>query len=82
MTKESFLDTVSKQYINEIQGAYAHCEIEHGSQVDYKKLNLLLKKLLTHAKVDGLSAKEFIELVKGTLPGVSEKVDFTMNRAA
>ena len=39
MNRESFLDTVSKQYVNEIHSAYTECETEQGRKVDYGRLN-------------------------------------------
>ncbi len=80
MNRETFLDTVGKQYADEIHEAYVECA--HGKEVDFKKLNVLLKKLMIHAKVDGLSAQEFIELVKTELPDAYSKVDFTSDRRA
>lgn len=76
MNRENFLDTVGKQYADEIHEAYLQCE--SGEVVDYKKLNVLLKKLMTHAKVDGLSTQEFVDIVKSTLSEeASQGLDFT-----
>jgi hypothetical protein len=68
MNKESFLETVKQQYAEEIHEAYV--EHEHGlhGKIDTPALTQHLKKLMTNAKVEGLSAHDFEELVHSTLP--------------
>src|ERR1700722_2927929 len=73
MDRESFLYTVKKNYSEEIMAAYLECE--HEAKVDFDVLNKRLIKLMGNAKVEGLSAKEFEDLVKSTLPDVSGRVD-------
>ena len=70
MDRESFLETIRKQYADKIQNTYVQCEHEHDNQVrvDWTQLHRQLTGLMKSAKVDGLAAKEFMELVKAELP--------------
>jgi hypothetical protein len=68
MDHESFLDTVSSQYRDEIQSALADCEAGWRGGTNFSKLNRLLKRLMVQAKVDGLTQKEFIYLVEQVVP--------------
>jgi hypothetical protein len=77
MDRESFLDTIRSQYAEEINEAYLECEHENGRQIDVKKLNELLTKLMKTAKVDGLPPREFEDLVKSTLPKIVGMVDLS-----
>jgi len=74
MNRESFLETVKKQYTDEIHEAYLECE--HEGTVDLKALNQRIKKLMSNAKVEGLAPKEFEDLVRTTIPDVAGKLDF------
>ena len=82
MNREDFLDTVTRQYSEEIHAVYVECESDSGRNVDYEKLNIRLRKLMTNAKVDGLSPKEYIELVKHTIPQACDHIAFTMTKVA
>jgi len=67
MDRDSFLDTVRKNYAELIHEAYVECEHEHG-EFDAAKLKASLAKLAKAAKVEGLGQKDFDDLVKSTLP--------------
>ena len=73
MNKEGFLDTIRKQYAEDIHEAYLECEHEHG-EVDFSRLSDRLSALMRNAKVDGLPPKEFEDLVRSTLPAATGKV--------
>lgn len=75
MDKDSFLETLRKQYRDQIRAAYIECE--HESQVDFGALRKRLKKLVTHSLSQGISAKEFADLVQSTLPEIRGKLDLT-----
>lgn len=68
MDKEGFLDTIRKQYAEDIHEAYLECAHDQGA-VDYPALSERLAKLMRNAHVDGLPQKEFEDLVRSTLPG-------------
>lgn len=72
MDKEGFLDTIRKQYADEIHEAYLECSHDHGD-VDHTRLSGMLKKLRNAAKSEGLSNKDFDDLVTSTLPDGREK---------
>jgi hypothetical protein len=80
MNKESFLETIRQQYSDEIHEAYIECE--HGNKVDLVQLNQRLARLMTHAKVEGLSVADFHELVVSTLPAYADQVDYQGVRKA
>lgn len=82
MDRESFIEVLRKQYSEEITEAYHECEHGAGRPIDYPKLNKLLAKLMRNAKVEGLSAKDFEELVVTTLPGIGQKIDLRLTKAA
>lgn len=67
MNREDFLDTLRKQYAEEIDEAYLECEHESG-KVDQEALKACLDKLMKSAKAEGLPPKEFFDLVQSTLP--------------
>ena len=73
MDRESFLETVRKQFADEIHETYLECE--HGKKVDLKRLNTMLKKLMGAARAQGLPETEFWDLVKSTLPDHWEDIE-------
>ncbi len=77
MDKESFLDTLRQQYVEDIHEAYIECEHGDDHKIDMPKLEQLLWKLMKNAKVDGLLPKEFMDLVRSTLPDAAGQIDFT-----
>jgi hypothetical protein len=74
MNRESFLETVRKQFTDEIYSVFLQCE--HGKDVDFPKLTHLLSQLRDAAKREGLAYAEFEDLVKSTLPGVWENLEW------
>jgi len=83
MNKESFLEVVRQQYSEEIHEAYVEHSHGGGSKIDIPGLNKRLLKLMANAKVDGLSAHEFEELARATLPEeVAHVVDFSAVKKA
>jgi hypothetical protein len=76
MDRESFLETVKKQYADEIQEAYVECEHEDGRAVDYAQLNQMLRRLQGSARAEGLLEKDFQDLVRTALPEIWEKLSF------
>ncbi len=75
MDREGFLETVRRQYIEDIQEAYFECE--HGGDfvLDLPTLQARLGTLMKSAQVDGLPRSEFEELVLTTLPHLQGKID-------
>jgi hypothetical protein len=82
MDRESFLETVKKQYAEEIQEAYVECEHDDGRTVDYVQLNQKLRRLQTGARAQGLAEPDFQELVRMALPEVWDKLSFHKLKAA
>lgn len=82
MDREGYLETVRRQYIEDIQEAYFECE--HGGDfvLDLPTLQQRLGSLMKCAQVDGLPRSEFEELVTTTLPHLQGKLDLTPGRAA
>lgn len=67
MDRESFLETIRKQYSDDIHEAYVEAEHEGGA-IDWGLLNEKLGKLMKSAKAEGLSPAEFCDLVQSVLP--------------
>lgn len=84
MNKESFLEAVKTQYAEEIREAYLECE--HEESIDFTSLTEKLKKLLASAKAEGLTIKDFEDLVASNLPDTTAgRIDFlseTLKKAA
>lgn len=81
MNREGFLETLKQQYAEDIHAAWIECEKEYG-EVNYPKLNQLLSKLMKNAKLDGLSQKDFEELVRSTIPEASKELALSVPKAA
>ncbi len=82
MDREHHLETIRRQYTEEIQTAYQQCEHENGKTVDYTDLHHRLTRLMKTARVDGLPAKEFMELVKSQIPMAWTKIESTWFKVA
>lgn len=67
MTREEFTEVIRKQYAEKINSAYLECEHQAG-HIDYPRLRQSLIALLKNARVEGLSQKEFHDLIESTLP--------------
>lgn len=75
MDKDSFTETLRKQFRDQIRAAYIECE--HASEVDFGALRKRLRKLVSQSTAQGISAKEFADLVQSTLPEIRGKLDFS-----
>jgi len=73
MNRESFLETVRKQYCERISASYMLCE--HGGRINVEELGAQLKPLKKMAAREGLTHGEFDELVFSFFPDVRGKVD-------
>ncbi|MDH4262456.1 MAG: hypothetical protein OEV78_05350 [Spirochaetia bacterium] len=62
MDNESFHDGLIRQYVDEIREAYIECE--HKDKFNIEEYKGKLNKLLHSAKVEGLSADDFWNLVE------------------
>ncbi len=82
MDREGFLETIRKQYAEDIQEAYLECEHDDGREIDFVRLNLRMARLMQNAQVDGLPPHEFEDLVRSTLPDVHARINFPKKRAA
>lgn len=67
MTREDFLEVIRKQYSERIHEAYIECEDSTG-KLAYDKLQQKLTSLLKNARVEGLTTKDFYDLVESALP--------------
>jgi hypothetical protein len=76
MNREGFLETIRRQYIEDIHEAYQACIHEGGQVIDYEKLTECLTKLMRTAARDGLPPADFEEMVYSTLPQAQGKVHF------
>jgi hypothetical protein len=74
MDRESFLETVKNQYVDEIRVAFLECEHHGGKVIDYSALNQRLKKLMVGAKKAGISTHDFQLLVQAVLPHIVEQL--------
>ncbi len=68
MDRESFLEAVRKQFADDIHEIYLECEHRGGQGIDLPRLNTLLRKLMTGARAQGIGERDFIDLVRTTLP--------------
>lgn len=83
MDQEGFLETVKKQYGDEIQALYMRCERSESGEVDYSKLRDGLGKLMKNAKIEGLSRPLFEDLVESCLSeDVWKKLNLSGQKAA
>lgn len=80
MNRESFLETVRKQYSERISSAYMLCE--HGGSIDVEEFGAQLKPLKKMAYREGISPGEFDELVFSFFPDVRGKVDLELSTTA
>jgi len=67
MDREDFIETLKKQYADNIHEAYLECEHEKGS-VDYPELKARIDKIARSAAVEGLRPAEYQDLVHSVLP--------------
>ena len=72
------------QYAEEIRTAYLQCEHSHEgcTTVDWVTLQQQLTKLMKHARVEGLGARDFQELVRAELPEVWQRLEATWFKVA
>jgi hypothetical protein len=68
MDREGFLDTLKRQYADEIHEAYVMCESRDGEHVDLQKLHALMMQLARAAGREGLPQSDFLELAYSALP--------------
>lgn len=78
--REEYLENIRRQFAEEINEAYLECL--HPSSVDYAELSVRLDKLMKLAVVEGLPEKEFVDLVRATLPDAHSKLGFGTQKAA
>ncbi len=67
MDREDFIETLKRQYADNIHEAYIECEHEKGV-VDYPALKAQIDKIARSAAVEGLRPSEYQELVHSVLP--------------
>jgi len=82
MDKETFSETIRQHYADEIHEAFLECEHDDGRSVDLVKLNQSLARLMANAKAEGLSPRDFEELVKSCLPQIFDRIKFPKIRVA
>ena len=68
MDREGFLETMRRQYIEDIHEAYQASLHEGGGRVDYVHLSGVLSQVMRRASKDGFKPMDFEELVYATLP--------------
>lgn len=73
MNRESFLETVRKQYCDRISASYLLCE--HEGRVNVEEFGAQLKPLKKMAEREGISFSEFDELVFSFFPDIRGRVD-------
>ena len=62
------METLRRQYADDIREAYVQCEDSQTGTVDYPKLKGKVSKLERQAKVDGLKPADFQELIVSAVP--------------
>jgi len=72
MNSESFQENLARQYVDEIREAYIECE--HKDKFNIEEYKDKLNHLLHAAKVEGLSAENFWNLVEEQDPDIYSKV--------
>ncbi len=82
MNKPQNWDDLRKQYITKIRETYRECKEENRAEVDFGKLNLLLRGLMLTAMEDGIPFDEFEVLVTNTVPEVSGQLSFLSAKRA
>jgi hypothetical protein len=73
MDRETFLEQVKQQYMEQISALYM--KAEHSGKVDFKQLTTQLVQLKKLAAGEGVRASEFDEMVYSLLPGVEGKIE-------
>ncbi|MGE4232877.1 MAG: hypothetical protein AB7F43_06050 [Bacteriovoracia bacterium] len=73
MSKEDFLEVLQRQYAERVQEAYIECEHQDG-QIDLQRLQDQIVRLQKNSRVEGLSAKQFTDILESTLPEEVKKL--------
>jgi hypothetical protein len=76
MDRETFLEQVKQQYMEQITALYM--KAEHTGKVDFKQLTTQLVQLKKLAAGEGLRGEEFDEMVYSLLPGVEGRVELSI----
>jgi hypothetical protein len=80
MDRESFLEAVRKQFADDIHEVYLECGKREG--VDLPRLNGMLRKLMSGARAQGIAERDFIDLVRTTIPDHWQDLEFSRFKAA
>lgn len=67
MSREEFLEVLARQYAEQIQEAYLECEHSQG-QIDITELKEKIITLQKNSRAQGLSSKQFVDILQSTLP--------------
>jgi hypothetical protein len=78
MDREGFLETMRRQYIEDIHEAYQASLHEGGGKVDYVQLSGMLSKVMRRASMDGFKQMDFEELVYSTIPLSTGQLQLSM----
>lgn len=83
MNRESYLETVKKQFTDEIHSAYIHCQHEgpnNSRLLDISALESKLQKLKRVAVAEGISENDFDDLIHAAIP--ESQVSANIKKAA
>jgi hypothetical protein len=77
MDRESFLEAVRKHFANDIQEIYRDCENHSDRGFDLARMNRLFRSLWKGARAQGIGEKDFLELIRTTIPDHWQEVDLS-----
>lgn len=73
MDREDFLETVRRQFAEQINEAYLESEHDDGN-IDYESLKSMLARIGKAASFQGLQEKDYVELVHSVLPHATVEI--------
>ncbi|MFZ4715380.1 MAG: hypothetical protein ACOYL6_16775 [Bacteriovoracaceae bacterium] len=74
--KESIINMLSGQYLEEIHEVVLECEHHYKTEIDIGSLNNKLDEVYRSAIIDGLPHENFIELIEHSFPQYFSQLSF------
>ena len=82
MDKNDHIEALKSHYIEEIQSALKESEHEHGTIVDYNKLNDMILFSWKAAHIEGVDLNTFVDWISDAIPEHVENLDIVRIRKA
>lgn len=82
MNRDDIVETLKREFSEEIREALLESEQNRGKIVDYDKLNKKIEQAWRAAKLAGLTADDFADVIENVIPEHLESVTFLKTHAA